>query len=721
MNRNLYNLLRYISKHIYPDIDTMKYISPLFKLISHFLKHNGTLYTVKSLKQMRLHITRYVCGQPLLVNDQFIGLTKEGWPTRLNFLKELADSKSLQSKKFLFTLLMISRTLIPKKTEVIPFSTSSITDPYCGIRYKIPNHIIRDFVMSYNLKAIKPEFSLSSLYFSMKSGPNGPATLSIPKTLMYFGYTEIAGILGLLPKNGREWFSKLLEFCSINSDKILTSIKSNKEDSPRNWETSSRLSIVKDPECKMRVIGIVDYVTQVTLSPISDILFGNLKRIHSDRTFTQSPLHNWEDNSESFWSVDLSSATDRFPLQIQKELLAEIFSDKAYSESWALLLTGREYLDPNGNPLRYAVGQPMGAKSSWPAFTLAHHLIIFYCARLEGFKEFSQYIMLGDDIVIKNDRVAKRYISVLEKIGVKTSYAKTHVSKDTYEFAKRWIQGKSEISGLPLNGLVTNVTNPFITWYILFDYFVIKGNMYLCKSSLDHFVARLYSTTKLLERSNKKWITLKFVSFKKMLSKVQLFSFTMRNIFGISTYDEVRKFFAVNSRSNDYVVAGPNAILSEMHRVFGNAMNWMVAQQVKRIEIIYKDLNKINIFGVDRLELPSLPIWHAIRNRVSSLSEMQLKMDLSKITLKDAVETILLLDLDAVSQQDRKSFEIVMKAGQLTQEVKKHLNFDPEYTVPRMRSLSVVKATKDLHAQFRNEYKAYEETISERSGGVKGT
>lgn len=58
-----------------------------------------------------------------------------------------------------------------------------------------------------------------------------------------------------------------------------------------------------------------------------------------------------------------------------------------------------------------------------------------------------------------------------------------------------------------------------------------------------------------------------------MLSKVQLFSFTMRNIFGLSTYDEVRKFFAVNSRSNDYVVAGPNAILSEMHRVFGNAMN----------------------------------------------------------------------------------------------------------------------------------------------------
>lgn len=147
----------------------------------------------------------------------------------------------------------------------------------------------------------------------------------------------------------------------------------------------------------------------------------------------------------------------------------------------------------------------------------------------------------------------------------------------------------------------------------------------------------------------------------------------------------------------------------------------MVAQQVKRIESIYKDLDKINVFGIDRSELPILPIWQSIRNRCTGLLELQLKMDLSKITLKDAVDTILLLDLDSVSQQDRNSYEIVMKAGQLTQEVKKHLNFDPEYTVPRARSLSVVKATKDLSTQFRREYVAYEKMVSERSSGVKET
>jgi hypothetical protein len=181
--------------------------------------------------------------------------------------------------------------------------------------------------------------------------------------------------------------------------------------------------------------------------------------------------------------------------------------------------------------------------------------------------------MLGDDIVIKNNAVARRYISVLEKIGVETSVQKTHVSKDTYEFAKRWIQGNKEISGLPLNGLVDNSTNSFITWYILFDYFVIKGNIFMYKRGLDHLVARIYSSVKLLEVKNKRIVNVPFISFRKSLRRIQLFSYTMRNLFGLATYDENRLFFAISSRSTDYVVAGPKTIQLEINRVFGNAMN----------------------------------------------------------------------------------------------------------------------------------------------------
>jgi hypothetical protein len=46
-------------------------------------------------------------------------------------------------------------------------------------------------------------------------------------------------------------------------------------------------------------------------------------------------------------------------------------------------------------------------------------------------------MILGDDIVIHNDKVAKEYGRILQSLGVSISEAKTHVSKDTFEFAKR--------------------------------------------------------------------------------------------------------------------------------------------------------------------------------------------------------------------------------------------------------------------------------------------
>jgi hypothetical protein len=44
----------------------------------------------------------------------------------------------------------------------------------------------------------------------------------------------------------------------------------------------------------------------------------------------------------------------------------------------------------------------------------------------------------------------------MTRLGVDISVAKTHVSKDTYEFAKRWIKSGKEITGLPLKGILNN-------------------------------------------------------------------------------------------------------------------------------------------------------------------------------------------------------------------------------------------------------------------------
>jgi len=63
--------------------------------------------------------------------------------------------------------------------------------------------------------------------------------------------------------------------------------------------------------------------------------------------------------------MDLSSATDRFPVYLQKNLLRELIGQKA-AQSWQDLLTKREFgtsLDSSRSFI-YKVGQPMGAYSS---------------------------------------------------------------------------------------------------------------------------------------------------------------------------------------------------------------------------------------------------------------------------------------------------------------------------------------------------------------------
>jgi hypothetical protein len=129
---------------------------------------------------------------------------------------------------------------------------------------------------------------------------------------------------------------------------------------------TGKLSIVKDPELKLRIIAMVDYQSQFVLKPIHEGLLDLLSNIPNDRTFTQDPFHNWSDNvEENFYSLDLSAATDRFPIKLQKKLLSYIYEDSYFANNWANLLSNRDFFSKETNSFhRYSVGQPMGAYSS---------------------------------------------------------------------------------------------------------------------------------------------------------------------------------------------------------------------------------------------------------------------------------------------------------------------------------------------------------------------
>jgi len=96
----------------------------------------------------------------------------------------------------------------------------------------------------------------------------------------------------------------------------------------------------------------------------------------------------------------------------------------------------------------------MGFYYSWHSFALAHHYIVYYCCRILG-KDWSSlpYCLLGDDIVIGDKAVGELYLRVMDSLGVKVSMAKTHRSKTTLEFAKRWIHKGQEITPFPISAM----------------------------------------------------------------------------------------------------------------------------------------------------------------------------------------------------------------------------------------------------------------------------
>ncbi|AEX91878.1 RNA-dependent RNA polymerases [Sclerotinia sclerotiorum mitovirus 1] len=493
-------------------------------------KQSGLPFTIKYMKTVRLHITRYISGQPLRSNSNLVSLT-DGFPTKFLYLKELIDSGDNKMIRFVLTLLGYTRSIIPtikEKNQVAP-DYSSISAPFKGDgSFDIPDEFIKEFISKYNL-GFSPKWDNSLHYVSNKSSPMGKATLTGPFALFHMGHWNLTMLDHFQSLIGEGSFKVMIgEFLEIVF----------KDHRAFHIGTSTngigKISVVEDPELKMRPIAMVDYYSQLVLKPIHDGILKKLRTLPCDRTFTQDPFNNWgKTMGHKFWSLDLTSATDRFPISLQERVIAHLLGDESKARAWRNILVDRDYKLPSGGWTRYSVGQPMGAYSSWTTFTLTHHLVVHYAARLCGIVDFDRYILLGDDIVINHDKVARRYISIMNKLGVDISVAKTHVSKNTYEFAKRWVRKGIEISGLPLRGIVSNINvlPVVVKQLVLYLY----SNTTLWRGSTTELILCVFKGVKIRKR---------FISQSNLRSSVEDIVFVIRQSLDLNTYEQIRLYLS---------------------------------------------------------------------------------------------------------------------------------------------------------------------------------
>jgi len=221
------------------------------------------------------------------------------------------DPKKL---RLLFTLLQVRRAWdIRSSPDLLPIQQRSFATDFSAGRLR---SVVKE--LGWNLGEIFWE----APHLSTKAGPNGLAMITSLEDIKLIP-SSLEGDIKLI--GGSDFTAYFDQMKSIShlpwSEALgLAPVKG----------LIRKLSTVNDPEGKCRIIAILDYWSQTALIPLHKGLFRLLKRIKADCTFSQHNLRTLKKGP--YYSIDLSSATDRFPIQSQKAVLAALVSDE-YAEA----------------------------------------------------------------------------------------------------------------------------------------------------------------------------------------------------------------------------------------------------------------------------------------------------------------------------------------------------------------------------------------------------
>lgn len=304
-----------------------------YQILEMRLGTRGIADLISYVKTSRNQFMQYCLDNPLISDP---GVDQYGLPKGMPYLKDLSSSRN--GIRAALTLLTLTRAFTINEDPDI----STITDKWSG------SDTITELELSVALRVLNvrrgiiPEWNFP--HTSTKSGPSGQALLTSLHELTLLPHQLIADIQLL----GGRSLSIHIDECTEGLD-ILEFIR------PKNfkqkyftlawwWRTLfgiskekiRRLSYFPDKEGKTRIIAVFDYWSQSCLRPLHNKVNTLLKRIHSDCTFDQNSFTEktpTDLKGHSFHSIDLTAATDRMPITLQKRVIEHLFDSKDKSNA----------------------------------------------------------------------------------------------------------------------------------------------------------------------------------------------------------------------------------------------------------------------------------------------------------------------------------------------------------------------------------------------------
>lgn len=454
--------------NIVPIVNLSQEIKIFEDTLIHLISTRGLSFTIKYVKTSRNCVMRVISGEPLS-ECPGVQLNSNGWPKWLSHLESWKDEPT--GIRALLTLL----TLLRSHTVEPSLDLTTVVDPWKG-SITISDKELILALQKLGIKSGKVgEFTFP--HMTSKKGPAGPAILSSLSELTFLPHQLISNIKEL----GGQKLCKMIDE-NIERLDILDFVAPSKElpFSVSHWWSKlfppksnifRKISYFPDKEGKVRVIAIGDYWSQCALRPLHLHVNKLLKRLITDCTFDQnhftSYLPQLNTSKYLYHSIDLSAATDRMPITLQKRVVEFLYGSAEKANAWENILVGFpfsyfDYIKKDKGLCSYGAGQPMGMYSSWPVMALTHHIIVQVAAMRAGVVSssrfspmFKLYALLGDDLVIKHDSVAREYKKLLKELDMPYSIEKTHTSSDVFEFAKRWYYQGQEVTGFSVSGLLS--------------------------------------------------------------------------------------------------------------------------------------------------------------------------------------------------------------------------------------------------------------------------
>jgi hypothetical protein len=412
---------------------------PFSAIVERWVRCSGVEWTVKRLKSLKVDLYRDRSGLPLLTpakknrKGSFSGvigsLFRYAHQSEQNF-RSVANTLMCYS---LFKNQQLTDSQVEKFVKAVTASTTSLPDNF--------RESYKEFMKSKSRRITIGDPSPIAFHrgAESKKAPMLDRRSAIQNgsglsSLIYFATDAHFELWSKYPS----LYGKVSDGVDINLFK--SSIRSS--DIPGNDVIfGGEVHFLQEPGLKLRAIASPHLVHQEALRPLGNALYSFMKTLPWDCTHDHtkpfSCVQSHLAQQKKVHSVDLSNATDYFPLEVQLMTLKGLIGNHPSIDLFEEI--SRSQWKSTIGTIRWMQGQPLGLYPSFASFGITHGFLLLFLLEKEYSNEF---FVLGDDVIILDDVLYDKYITALGYLGCPFSPDKSLSSNELCEFAGKVVTSK---------------------------------------------------------------------------------------------------------------------------------------------------------------------------------------------------------------------------------------------------------------------------------------